>query len=193
MQIEMFPDEVPQPRHRLLRDMVFFGVLVPLVAGQTSALVRSLRQSHKLTGRERPAETLHVSLLRIGHGDRLRASDIATLRAAAATVQPPRFTVRFETALTFGGRGKAAPRPLVLEMTEGSDAVKTLAVDLAAAAARHGMRIDSGPPAIPHLTLLYDPVAVPRTPLAAAIEAPVTDFALIWSHRGHGRYSILWP
>lgn len=191
-QLELFPEPNLSPAPRW-RDAVFFAVRMSHLGEQASGIVQSLRRDAGITGPARPARTLHISLRGAGYGDRLGADDLDALRAAASSLRPPCFGIRLDRVMTLGARGRAIPRPLVLAVGDGAAGLTALADALGGAAIRRGTRLHGGSLSLPHLTLLYDRITVPPTPLATALATEITGFELILSHRGQSRYTTLWP
>ena len=180
------------PRPASLRPMVFFGIRLAPLALAAAAIVGALARDYRLTHGLRPAATQHVSLLRVGHGDRLTRDDRQALCAAAAGVAFAPFDISFDTVMSFTAH-RPAPFPLILSVAEGAAPITALARAIETRAFRHAIRPEGGPPGMPHMTLLYDPARIPPTPLPAPLAARIDRFDLIWSHRGQSRYTSLWP
>lgn len=171
-------------------DPVFFAVLTGGKAtGEIVAAGLAAKEHHHLTASIRPTGTLHISVLGAGIADDLTDEDLALLKQAGDAVTMPRFEVSFTEAMSF--RRKAGPKPLVLPCDEGADEMAGLAEALWTQMRERGFTLKSRLTAVYHLTLAYDPVEVPRTPLQQPIRMPVREFALVRSRRGEGRYETI--
>lgn len=184
------PPSPPPGLPSLGPDPIFFAVLTGgKVAGEIVAAGLAQKQQHELSASLRPADTLHVSVLGAGRADDLSDDDIALLKEAGDAVSMPRFEVSFTEAMSF--RRKAGPMPLVLPCDEGADAMAGLAEALWTQMRERGFTLNSRLTAVYHLTLAYDRIEVPRTPLDQPIRMPVREFALVRSWRGEGRYETI--
>jgi len=193
-QLCLFPEAAaPRPPRRRPQDLVFFAVRARALDRSPNRLIADLRQRFGLTGPDRPRETWHVSLLRVGLFERLTPIDIDMLCAAAARVAPPTFDLLFDRVGSFGRSEQRGQRPLVLWGGPGAADIVGLARDIEHALLGSGHVPDGEAIAVPHLTLLYDPVRVPLLPLVQPIRLRVTGFALIHSLRGQSRYEQMWP
>lgn len=171
-------------------DPLFFAVLTGgKVAGEIIAAGLAQKEQHHLTAPLRPTHTLHMSVLGAGIADDLSDADLDLLCEAGDAVSMPRFEVSFSEAMSF--RRKAGPAPLVLPCDEGAEAMSDLADALWTQMRERGFTLKSRLTAVYHLTLAYDPVQVPRTPLDQPIRMPVREFALVRSFRGEGRYETI--
>lgn len=171
-------------------DPVFFAVLTAgKVTGEIVAAGLAQKEQYQLSAPLRPADNLHISVLGAGKADELSDEDIGLLVEAGAAVSMPRFEVSFSEAMSF--RRKTGPNPLVLPCDDGADTMAGLAEALWAQMRERGFTLKSKLTAVYHLTLAYDPVLVPRTPLAPPIRMPVREFALVRSFRGEGRYETI--
>jgi 2'-5' RNA ligase len=171
-------------------DPVFFAVLTGgKVTGEIIAAGLAQREQHHLTAPLRPTDTLHISVLGAGIADDLSPDDIELLVEAGDAVSMPRFEVSFTEAMSF--RRRAGRNPLVLPCDEGAEAMAGLAEALWAQMRERGFTLKSKLTAVYHLTLAYDPVLVPPTPLEQPIRMPVREFALVRSRRGEGRYETI--
>ena len=172
---------------------LFFAILPePDTADRIEALAKELRTGHGLSGRLIPATRLHVTTTPIADYAALLEYDVsAAMRAAASAVAKP-FDIAFNRLQSFGRSGN---QPLVLRCSEGQGGFAQLQKALLAA-----LRVndyDGKAPAsyTPHLTLLYDRLAVEETFLDEPIGWTVKDFALVYSVYGEGRHTHLgrWP
>jgi 2'-5' RNA ligase len=169
---------------------VFFAVLTGgKVTGEIVAAGLAQREQHHLTAPLRPTDTLHISVLGAGIADDLSKEDLDLLCEAGDAVSMPRFEVSFSEAMSF--RRKAGPSPLVLPCDEGVEAMAGLAEALWTQMRERGFTLKSKLTAVYHLTLAYDRVEVPRTPLDQPIRMPVREFALVRSRRGEGKYETI--
>jgi|GEM_PF-1944387 len=196
MQLSLFAEaemRPPLPALPLERDMIFYALLLgPQLWLPASRLMAAERDLHGLTGKLRTTDTFHISVLGFGFADELTVDDIAFAVAIGSEVAFEPFALNFTHLLSFGAHKKpSVPAAIVLTPADGS-AVIGLGDRLVAAMLGRGVRPRSFKPETPHLTLLYDTVRVPPTPLAAPIPVSVDGFALVYSHRGQGRYTILW-
>ena len=183
------PSEPPSPPP-LGPDPVFFAVLTGgKVTGEIVAAGLAQKEQHHLTASLRPTGTLHISVLGAGIADDLSDDDLALLKEVGDAVSMPRFEVSFSEAMSF--RRKAGPNALVLPCDEGADAMAGLAEALWTQMRERGFTLKSKLTAVYHLTLAYDAVQVPRTPLGHPIRMPVREFALVRSRRGEGRYETI--
>lgn len=176
------------------RDVVFFALMLgPALAGRVAPLMAWLRAAFGVTAPALPIERLHVSVMGAGFRDDMSDEDVAAVRAAAEAVDFVPFELGFADVATFG-RGEGNRLPLVLLPDAGAGLVRDLAERLSWAMIEQGYD-PRGRPVLeaPHLTLCYDAVRVPRTTLSAPLRVRVGGVSLIHSHRGEGRYSVLWP
>lgn len=196
-QLALFGDAVgrpPLPPPLLERDVLFYALLLgPQLWHPASRLVTGLRDTHGLTGRMRPTDTFHISVLGFGFVDELRDADVElAINIATRTAFVP-FELSFPQVMSFGSnRKKSDEVALVLTAGGGSDHVLGLAERLTGSMIVHRMKPRAFTPQLPHVTLLYDQVRVPPTDLPAPLTIEISAFSLIHSHRGQGRYSVLW-
>ena len=198
MQLSLFDEMEGRPRPRppaLERDVLFYALLLgPQLQSPAARLVSSVRATHGLTGRMRSSDTFHISVLGYGFEDELSEEERALAAVIADDVAVEPFELEFAELLSWGGRKKVGDNcPLVLTCSNGSSGVFRLAGRLTAAMIAHGFRPRSFLPKEPHLTLLWDPVRVPRTPVDPPIRVAIDGFSLVYSHRGENRYTVLWP
>ena len=188
-------DRPPLPPRAFERDVLFYALLLgPRLWRPASRLVTAQRDRYGLTGKMRPSDTFHISVLGFGFADELREEDIVLARSIAGAVLFQPFELEFPELLSFSGKHEAdAAVPLVLRSGAGTDRIHDLAARLTISMIAHGMRPRSFKPDLPHLTLLYDAIRVPPTPLDPPIAAEITGFSLVQSHRGKSKYSVLWP
>ena len=177
------------------RDVIFYALLLgPQLWAPTSRLITAQREQHGVTARMRTTDTFHISVLGFGFADELEDEDLALASAVADDIAFEPFDIVFPELVSWDGKKKADEAcPLVLTCTAGRTEILRLAAKLTSSMIARGFRPRSFMPHEPHLTLLYDPVRVPATPLDPPVTARVEGFALVYSHRGQGRYTMLWP
>ncbi len=197
-QLSLFGDNEGRPPARppdRERDVIFYALLLgPQLWAPLARLVTAQREAHGLTGRMKATDTFHVSVLGLGFADTLHDSEIELGRSIAEAVKFEPFDLVFSELLSWSGKKKqGAPCPLVLTCAAGDIDVLRLAARLAASMIAHGFRPRSFAPRTPHLTLLYDTIRVPKRVLEPPISVRLEGFSLVHSHRGQGRYTVLWP
>ena len=197
MQLVLFNDAEGRPPVQLPaleRDVVFYALLLgPQLFAPASRLVTGLRAQHGLTGRMKSSDTFHISVMGFRFVDTLRDGDLELAVRIGETVPFTPFDLAFSELVSWGSKRKtAAPSPLVLTCGESGEPIVALAERIGAAIVAHGTRPAGFVPKLPHLTLLYDTIRVPPAPLEPPIIATVSSFALVRSHRGQSRYSVLW-
>lgn len=197
MQLQLFGDTegrppLPPPDHE--RDVLFYALLLgPQLWAPTSRLVTAARAAHGVIGRMRTTDTFHISVLGYAFADELEDEEIDLAQRIAEDVAFARFDLTFTELLSWAGHKKSgADSPLVLPVATGRAEIMALAARLTISMIAHGLRPRAFVPNEPHLTLLYDPIRVPATPLRHPITAHVDSFCLVHSHRGESRYTILW-
>jgi 2'-5' RNA ligase len=185
----------PLPPPAEERDIVFYALLLGAqLWAPVSRLVTAQRAAHGITGRMRPTDTFHISVLGLGFADELEDEDLELAAAVAADVAIEPFEVMFPELVSWSAKKKdGEPCPLVLTCDTGRTDILRLSAKLTAGLIARGFRPRSFTPEQPHLTLLYDSVHVPPTPLNPPVIARVEGFSLVYSHRGEGRYTVLWP
>ena len=142
-----------------------------------------LRREHSLAGRLR-TDNFHISVAGVGAVASVPPSQLQAVLRAASGVELPAFPVILDRALTFAGS-----LPLVLQASQGVDAVPALGRALQLAVAKVlKLRLELS--SAPHLTVLYSNKA-----LAARAIEPVqwraTEFALVRNHPGESRLEVL--
>jgi 2'-5' RNA ligase len=135
------------------------------------------------------ARRLHVSVLGLGIVHELLPEETAIAAAVASGFVFAPFEVRFTRVMSY--RRKDERWPIVLLPDPADLQVPALASRLAEAAFANGVdpRGDLG--GEPHMTLMYDAARVPLTDLPEPITARIESVALVHSHWGKGRRTIL--
>lgn len=192
----LLPGLEPPPK---LTDRLFFAVMPDQHAiARITQLTRLLSRDHGLHGKPIDLIRLHVTLLFLGDYAGLPKDLLTVANQVATATESPAFTARFDRAVSFAGRERH--RPLVLlgeEQTHNKGEVGLLSLHRAILAAAQKSRclLTRLPAFKPHVTLLYDAVAVPETAIEP-IEWQVREFVLLRSHIGRGgSYEVLgrWP
>jgi 2'-5' RNA ligase len=150
-------------------------------------LTASLRTRHGLRGRPLADAKLHATLCFLGGFPGVPAGMVAHAGQAAARVAAAtqEFEVAFDAAQSFVNR--ARHRPFVLTGGDGAAHLKALYKNLAQALLEVG--IASGSRSYtPHITLLYDDLAVVPEPVPA-IRWTVRELVLLHSRIGQNQPS----
>ena len=163
---------------------LYFAILPTADAAARIGLAgEQLRREHGLAGRLRTGN-FHISVAGVGAVASVPPSQLQAVLEAAGRVALPAFTVVLDRALTFAGS-----LPLVLQASQGLEAVPGLGRALQAAVAKV-LKLRLEPSSTPHLTILYSNKA-----LAARTIEPVrwtaTEFVLVRNHPGESRLDIL--
>lgn len=171
-------------------ERLFFGVLPgPATALRIAQYADGFISGNGLKGSRVKADRLHVSLHHIGDFKRLRSTTVHAAILAGDAVSRPYFDMTLHSIGSFGAK-KADGWTLVL--IGGSEGLSQLHSALATALKKNGLAANDQ--FAPHLTLLYGaaPVAIQSI---EPIRLTVSDFALIHSARGLGKYTVLqrWP
>lgn len=176
-------------------DNVFFALLPDdEMARRLAMLAEALRRQHRLSGRPLRTERFHVSLVGFPLQRGVPADLLALARRMADAVRCEVFDVRFDRALSFGGRSARAglgELPYVLRGAGGNEDVVRLADALGALPEA---RIDHSR-ITPHLTLLYDKQIVAEHEIEP-LGWTVREFVLIRNRLRTGLpYELLgrWP
>jgi 2'-5' RNA ligase len=169
------------------QDKLYFALRPDFgAARRMAALGERVIRAHRLSGRLRPLETFHVSVLGVGFFHRLSREELAIAEAAARAIVFAPFTLTFTQVMTYPKNSDR--HPVVLHGAEGAEQVNQLAMVLATAMAARGFRPHGIPKGQAHLTLLYDRAVVPPTPLAVPIALDVAGVFLVRSHHGQSRH-----
>lgn len=173
-------------------DRLFFAVRPDAgTALRIECLAQSLRDTCGLRGRSLGPERFHVTLHLVGdfYGEvppQLLDALLGAGRRAAAHASP--FEVCFDSVASFARRRRNVP--LVMLGQPGEGELAGLRQSLLAALAGEGVAAASDQRFTPHLTLLYDDVAmVPRPvePVAWRVDALFAMRSLL----GRGRHEVL--
>lgn len=164
---------------------IYFAVLPDEnAARQMKEIGHELRHRHKLPGRVQPAPLLHISLAHVGRFAGVPERVMAAASMAGTAVRCVPFDVRFNRAASFDNpRGS----PVVLSCADDAGFAK-LRRAIAAAMLRVGFAVDPSIGLTPHVTLVYNGQAIPRTLLASPVAWTVREFVLIRSLYGQGRH-----
>jgi RNA 2',3'-cyclic 3'-phosphodiesterase len=173
------------------RTDLFFAIYLDVVAAARGAeLARASCGPSQLSGRPRPAEILHVTLVPVGVASLLPTEAFSALARAAAVVDQAAFDVAFDRVASFK---IGADFALVLLCDDGVAALTALRNSLHAAMACVGFRAPSR--FTPHVTLAYCGKSVSETALDEPIAWTVREFVLVQSLTGRGVHVPLarWP
>jgi 2'-5' RNA ligase len=161
-------------------DRIFFAVAPDdaAIAG-IKRLTADLTSRHGLRGRPIVDAKIHATLCMLGDFPGVPADVIARATRAAASVAAltPPFEVAFDSARSFLNR--ARNRPFVLTGDDGAAGLAALYRNLAQALRQAGVAAGS-PNYTPHVTLLYDDVAVLPVP-TPAVRWTVRELVLLHS------------
>lgn len=179
------------PPRQPVRNNVFFALLPPPDAALAAAKTATAAIARwPAPARCRPLRLLHVSLVGIDDDAPDPRLALVVARQVADRIRAAPFVLRFERALSF----KVGTRWALVLAIAAAQAPEELRQLRAAMATSLGQRPARADAFVPHLTLLYTPVAVPehRVP---PVEWKVERFALVHSFVGQSRYEILesWP
>lgn len=171
-------------------DTLFFALRPPeALASEIGRLANRSKQLFGLKGPAIPAPRLHITLSYLG----LHAGDLVALAEKAAEGLSARpVEVTFDRMVSF--KGKPGNQPLVLVGGEQLIGLRFLQRQLALELKRVGLASAAKAPFTPHITLLYDRVTVPETPIDP-ITWTVRELVLVQSVVGLGRHIDLrtWP
>ena len=176
-------------------DRLFFAIRPDAPTAQRiEALAQALRQAHGLHGKSLGPERFHVTLHLIGDfagGVPPRVVDAALDAARPVAKQAAPFVIGFDQIASF--TRKRRNMPLVLLGFDGVQGVARLQEALLAALTEAGLAAkDAALPAsfTPHLTLLYDDIALLPRPIDALMW-PVHELLLVRSLLGRSRHEVL--
>lgn len=176
----------PLPGGAAWQDRLYFALRPGFSTAQRmTAVGEQLIAAHGLSGRPRPRDSLHVSVLGVSYYHQLAGDERGIVEAAAERLAVAPFRLTFLRAKSY--LRKRGPYPLVL-VAEEQDVVTRLAGQLAAAMIRRGFRPRGQLGGEAHLTLLYDHHPVPEIALEAPINMEVSGLFLVRSHHGQSRH-----
>lgn len=171
-------------------DTLFFAIRPPAsLASEIARLAGRSKELFGLKGAAMPAERLHVTLSYVG----LHAPDLVALAERALTGFAARpVEVTFDRMASF--KGKPGNHPLVLQGGPALTGLRFLQRQLALELKRVGLASAAKASFSPHVTLLYDRVVVPETPVDP-FTWTVRELVLVQSVVGQGRHIDLkaWP
>jgi 2'-5' RNA ligase len=186
-QLSMFErPQRPVPRG----DPVYFAALPGEQMGSSLTALRAwLGREFGVRAAVTDARRLHVSVLGLGIVHELLPEETAIAAAVASGFAFAPFELRFTRVMSY--RRKDERWPIVLLPDPADLQVPALAWRLAEAAIASGVdpRGDLG--GEPHMTLMYDAARVPLTDLPEPITTRIESVALVHSHWGKGRRTIL--
>lgn len=178
------------PKFQQRVDLFFAIYLDAIVAIRVVKLARALCNQFQLSGRLRPKEILHVTLVPVGISALLPREAFSVLGQAAALVDQAAFKVIFDHVVSFKNGDNCA---LVLRCSDGVSTLKDLRKSLHAALAGVGFRAPSS--FTPHVTLAYCRGSISETALVDPVVLTVREFVLVQSLHGKGVHIPLarWP
>ena len=155
------------------------------------AMVQELRRHHGLRGRSLGPERFHVTLHLIGDFAEGIAPDVLAraleaARPVAAATSP--FQIGFDSVASFAR--KRRNRPLVLLGDDGLQRTTLLQEALLTSLVTAGLANRAESRFTPHLTLLYDDIALAPRPVDALIWR-IEELLLVRSLLGRGRHKVL--
>ncbi len=169
------------------QDKVYFALKPDAESvAQLIALAEQLSLAFPLTGRPR-IETLHVSVLGLGHAADLRAEQYAIAADVGRTVRFPPFQAVFTSLMTFGTGRRQMPLVLIADDDSAND-VNDLALMLRGELLSRGFPPGGRVGGQAHLTLLYDRDRVPQLALETPVLLRAEGVALVRNHHGQGRH-----
>lgn len=160
-------------------------------AQRIEALAQELRRHHGLHGKSLGPERFHVTLHLIG--DFVGGIPAEVLARALDAARPvagrvPAFHAGFDSVASFGR--KRRNMPLVLLGDDGVQGVIRLQQALMPPLTAAGLAGMAQPRFTPHLTLLYDDIALPPQSMEALIWR-VDELLLVRSLLGRSRHEVL--
>ncbi|PVM87956.1 2'-5' RNA ligase family protein [Caulobacter radicis] len=182
--MSLFPELDGPPSDRL-----FFGIFPEAAVAETIAdQTRDLKGRLDLSGAPLTPERFHVTLHHIGDYAGLPRGIVAqALEAGEAASLAAPFEVSFDKAASFNNRGN---NPFVLQGGEGLAELHAFQKALGLSMAHAGLGRQVARQFNPHVTLLYDRVLAPDTPVEP-VSWRVSEFVLIHSLLGQTRHIVL--
>lgn len=149
-----------------------------------------VQAEHRLEGRLRPSQVLHVTLADLTDCPYDEKLITGAVNVTLGKLRHPAFEVAFDHVRSFDNGGERAP--CVLSGGHGSTELKALQSWLRSNLARVGLDCRRLPP--PHLTLLYSRQLAPEHRVEPVCWT-VNELVLVRSHFGHGHHEVLgrWP
>jgi 2'-5' RNA ligase len=182
-----------QPENDLrIPGSVFFAIRLPdEAAGVAGACGQGLQLKYGLKGALLGSSRFHVTLVEIGAVPNLQQTDIDLACRIASALMAKRFVVAFDRVLSFRGKRN---RPLVLLGDDGVAGLRLFRQLLVSELKRHGCPVIKPTQFEPHMTLLYDEIAVAEQTIEP-VRWTVNDFVLIHSLQGRSQHVELgrWP
>jgi 2'-5' RNA ligase len=173
----------PEPTDRL-----FFAVMPDAAtAARIAAQAEQLKRTLGLKGRLIEAERLHITLHHVGDHPGFPPGLVEQAQRAGAAMQAVPFEVAFERAESFAGRPRN--RPFVLR-GEGHGPLVGFQQALGLQMAKAGLSRWVDGRFTPHVTLAYDDLLVPATPIEP-IGWRVDELVLVHSLLGRHRHAVL--
>lgn len=160
---------------------------------QIKQVSKNLRAKYPISKSDIPAERLHVTLYFVGDFvDAVPHAVLDSACAAANGIIAHDFELSFDQVLSF--RSTKAERPLVLTGSSQMSKLQLLRHELAKRLRSNGLTADKAA-FTPHITLAYDPCAIPVQKLESPVAWTAHEFVLIKSQIGKSRYEVLarWP
>lgn len=189
----MLPGMEPAARAARATDRLFFAVFPDADAAERiTALSAQLREAHGLRGKPHAPDRLHATLHFLGdHLGGLPQAEVDAACRAADSIAAAPFDVVFDRVESF--QRKPRNRPFVMRGPDASlAALRGLRNRLGLALQRDGWILDAH--FTPHVTLLYDDLAVP-TQAVEPVRWTVREFVLVHSRIGCAQHIPLgrWP
>lgn len=173
---------------------LFFAIMVPHnESAQLTACFQAFRRIYPFQCTPITPDRLHLSLHAVYRGTELPDEEIQTAVMAGDMIQTKPFAITFRSALTCPSPKSKAP--FVLSTDESPEALDRLCFKIGSAHSMMSWDQDYRPRLIsPHVTLAWDRIVVPRTPIAP-ITMTAREFALVCSYIGLSEYDIVkrWP
>ena len=173
-------------------ERLFFAVRPDAATAQRiESLAQHLRRLHGLRGKSLGPERFHVTLHLIGDfaagiPTDVQAGALEAARPVAADASP--FSLGFDKVASF--TRKRRNMPLVLLAQDGAEDLARMQRSLVSALTRAGLAGRSEPLFTPHLTLLYDDLAlIPQS--IELVSWRVDELLLVRSLLGRGRHEVL--
>lgn len=187
-QLSLFDTPKPAPA----KYSVFLAVMPELSAARRiSSLAMELQAKHRLRGKVRPLDHLHVTLHHIGYYPEVPEHVVhAVDRACEAVVAvTSAFEAKFDEVLSFGNRPGNHPLVLV-DQDGGGHGLTGLYQMLARELIKQALPVTGGASFTPHVTLLYDQQRILKEPVDT-VAWRVDEIILVRSEVGATKYEYL--